>query len=1341
MNNSTKQPSGKLVAFIISTVIFSLSFFVAGAQAVYTTAVADWTQSWDNNSGAYQATGGPGLYSFGTTNTEGQVNTRLLTSDGTTSGAQQALRVGQKLIIRMAAPVGGGRSNIQTGGRIGFALKSSTGLFDGSGGFGRYNANALMRVEYQGGLLNAQIVDGSGTTQSGMPNFADFVAGQTYEVEMISDKEYNLQLGSGMRYNIRSMTATSTVKQITIANLGENRDGVYTLLEVANTPTVSVVANGVESYTVTGVISNNGVTANTLTKTGTGTVTLTGQNTYTGLTTVSNGTLRLNAASANTINPGNNITLASGGTLQVSQDQTVGNLVVPAGSTLQVDAGKTLTITGTFTGGGTIINNGTISMSGTAAQSFPGSGSISAMNNLTINNSSVNGVTLDAALLTVTGTLNFAANGGLKSLLTTGSNVIVANTVTGASAVNGWVNGNLQKNIATPGIRIFEVGDVSNYTPGSLNIAASGFTAGSLRLSTRAGITTASGFGTLSLLSTDCINRVWSLTIPSGSTFTGNYSGTFNYVPGDVLGSPTIISLRTGIYIGSMWRYFVTLSALPMQVTTAAGIIPMPTNDIVFAMPKPVTISGVLVTPKMYDAGTGATLDFSTAVINGINPWNFVTISTTFATGTFADKHAGTGKPVTIINTSLSSPGLDANAYVLSAQPTASGDITQRPLTVTAVSNTKTYDGNTSAAAIPIITPAGPTGLQGADVAAFTETYDTKNAGTNKVLTPAGLVNDGNSGNNYAYTFVNDNTGIINNIPITNLTATPGSIVCNGGTTTLTVSASGGDGALEYSLTGTATFPYQSSPVFTGVGAGTYTLTVKDEDNFTEQLPGIVIGQPGLLSGTITKNNVSACVAANGSITVTPSGGSGVYNYSWTGLTGLGATTPYTAGNVSTISGLDIGYYNVTITDANGCGVETISNIHIQYAFSVVVTNSGSTTSACGNNGTIILYGNAGVQPYTYSIDGTTYQSSNLFTGMAAGTYTGYIKDAAGCVGTKPNIVIAAAAPIVVNPFVRNASSCGNDGSIEIYRTGGIPPYSYSLDGVTYQASNVFSGLAAGAYTAYVKDSKDCVGSASATVGQGAALSLSILKTNTSTCTNDGTIRITVSGGIAPFTYSLDGISYQSSNLFAGLAAGSYTAYAKDSKGCTGQTNVTLNLNTIIVTSYVVQGSSCVSNNGSIQLFRTGGVGPYTYSLDGNTYQSSTIFSNLAPGTYDGYVKDSKGCIGLQSGIVINGECLPPLAQGVFTKTKVNAVPSTESGMLDVQVFPNPSATSFLLRMHGYNDEKLMVKVTDMAGRIVYQAVGNGKQLFSFGDNFNAGIYVLQVTQGKRKQQVKIIKE
>src|SRR5205807_2301283 len=70
-----------------------------------------------------------------------------------------------------------------------------------------------------------------------------------------------------------------------------------------------------------------------------------------------------------------------------------------------------------------------------------------------------------------------------------------------------------------------------------------------------------------------------------------------------------------------------------------------------------------------------------------------------------------------------------------------------------------TYDGTTSAAATPTITSGT---LQGNDTANFTETYDTKNAGTGKTLTPSGTVTDGNSGNNYAYTFLTNTTGVIN---------------------------------------------------------------------------------------------------------------------------------------------------------------------------------------------------------------------------------------------------------------------------------------------------------------------------------------------------------------------------------------------------------------------------------------------------------------------------------------------------------------------------------------------------------------------------------------------------
>jgi len=1351
MKNFTFLQLKKIATVALATFLFSFITIFAKAQAVYTTAFGDWSQSWNFSSGFYQASGGPGLFSSGSGNTSnGQVNARLLTSDGTTSGTQQALNVGQKLIIRLTAPDGGGRSGIETGGRIGFSLRNTTNLFDdgGSGsGFNRYATNAMLRVEFQGGQAAAQLVDGNGTTQSGMPGFGSFVAGITYEVEMVSDKEFNLQVVGGTRYNIHAMSATGTIKQISIANLGSNKDAVYTLVEVANTPTVSVVANTSETFTVAGVVSNNGATANSLTKTGVGTVILTGQNTYTGSTIVSNGTLRLNAASANTINAGNNVSIASGATLQVSQDQALGNLDVPSGATLIVDAGKTLTITGAFTGGGTITNNGTIVMAGTSAQSFPGSGTVSAMNNLTINNNSATGVTLNAGSLTVTGTLSFLANGGTKALLTTGANVITASTVSGASAANGWVNGNLQKNITASGVKVFEVGDAAFYTPASLNFSGSGFTAGNIRVSTRNGISTATGFASLSLLSSTGINRVWSVTKPGGSSFTGSFTGTFTYVAGDLIGSPSVSALRSGAYNGSMWYYHGPVTAGASQVTAAGGMIPLATYDIVFATPRPVTITGVTITPKVYDAGVSASVNFGSAVLNGIVNGNFVNIDAGVASGVFADKHVGNGKPVTISGVALSSPGLDAGAYILSAQPSASGDITQRPITITAATNTKTYDGSTSASATPVITPAGPTGLQGLDVANFTETYDTKNAGTGKTLTATGSVSDGNNGNNYAYSFVTNNTGVINNIAITGLSATPGSITCNGGTTTLLVSASGGDGQLQYSLSGTASFPYQSSTTFTGVGAGSYTLTVKDEDNFTAQLTDIIVGQPGILTANVVKTNLSKCnVAPDGTITVTPSGGTGPYTYSWTGETGSNHT-PFSAGNVSSLSGLNYGYYNVTITDAGGCGIVTINNIHIEIGYQVFITNSGSVSSVCGNTGSLIFYGNSGLAPYQWSLTSASGPwQGNTFTGLAAGTYTVWVKDNGGCINSK-TVTVGSAPAIVVSPNVVGSSSCNNDGSIQIFRTGGTPGYTYSITSATgpWQTSNFFPALAAGNYTAYVKDASGCVGQAPATVAQGAALTVTASKINTSSCVFDGSMQATVSGGVAPYTYSKNGINgpYQSSSSFTGLGAGNYTIFAKDSKGCTGFVNVTINQNPINVTTFVVNASSCSSNNGSIQIFRTGGTGPYTYSINGNDYFTSPIFTGLAAGSYDCFVKDSKTCLGFQFGVEVGPSCpAGPVANSV-TKTlqPSSLVKVSVNEVLSATAYPNPSNTAFTLSLTGGNKEKVSILVTDIMGRKLYQMEGYAGKQYRFGSSFMAGIYNLQVVQGTAKQNIKLVKE
>ena len=109
--------------------------------------------------------------------------------------------------------------------------------------------------------------------------------------------------------------------------------------------------------------------------------------------------------------------------------------------------------------------------------------------------------------------------------------------------------------------------------------------------------------------------------------------------------------------------------------------------------------------------------------------------------------------------------------------------ITPRAITVTAVPDPKVYDGTTSASAVPSITSGS---LAAGDVANFTESFATKNVGTEEILIPAGAVSDGNGGNNYAVRFVDNSAGVITARAIT-VTANPSSRVYDGTTSSSTV--------------------------------------------------------------------------------------------------------------------------------------------------------------------------------------------------------------------------------------------------------------------------------------------------------------------------------------------------------------------------------------------------------------------------------------------------------------------------------------------------------------------------------------------------------------------------
>src|SRR6185503_9624934 len=116
-------------------------------------------------------------------------------------------------------------------------------------------------------------------------------------------------------------------------------------------------------------------------------------------------------------------------------------------------------------------------------------------------------------------------------------------------------------------------------------------------------------------------------------------------------------------------------------------------------------------------------------------------------TQTFDNRNAGTGK--TLTPAGLVNDGNSGNNYSYTYVPVATGEITKRAITVTAVTDTKPYDGNDSSGGVPTYAPA----LIAPDTETFTQNFDNRNAGTGKTLTPAGVVSDGNSGNNYSYTY------------------------------------------------------------------------------------------------------------------------------------------------------------------------------------------------------------------------------------------------------------------------------------------------------------------------------------------------------------------------------------------------------------------------------------------------------------------------------------------------------------------------------------------------------------------------------------------------------------
>lgn len=301
---------------------------------------------------------------------------------------------------------------------------------------------------------------------------------------------------------------------------------------------------------------------------------------------------------------------------------------------------------------------------------------------------------------------------------------------------------------------------------------------------------------------------------------------------------------------------------------------------------------------------------------------------------------------------------------------------------------------------------------------------------------------------------------------ITGATASAGTIACNGGTTTLTVTAntSGTTGALEYSIGGA----YQPSNSFT-VPAGTYTAMVREAGNTACNATAapVTVNQPSLLTASNTATPI-ACFGGTSTVVIT----------------GAGGTAPYTGEGTFTQSA---GTQTYTVTDANGCTATT--TVTVTQPASAVSASSTQTPIVCGGTSTVVISATGGTGPYTGI--GTFSQP--------AGTQTYTVTDVNGCTATVTVTVTAPNGPSVT--FTQTPVACfGGTSTVVISATGGTAPY--TGDGTFTQAAGTTQS-----YT--VTDANGCTGTVSVTVNNPAPVPA---PTVTSTNNGNGTFTLTASG-------------------------------------------------------------------------------------------------------------------------------------------------------------------------------------------------------------------------------------
>ncbi|REH44487.1 putative secreted protein (Por secretion system target) [Tenacibaculum gallaicum] len=417
----------------------------------------------------------------------------------------------------------------------------------------------------------------------------------------------------------------------------------------------------------------------------------------------------------------------------------------------------------------------------------------------------------------------------------------------------------------------------------------------------------------------------------------------------------------------------------------------------------------------------------------------------------------------------------------------------------------------------------------------------------------------------------------------------------------------------------------------------------------TKDSESIIISQPAApLSVGKTIKNVSCKGGNDGAIVLAVNGGTSPYTYGWSN----GATT-------RDLSGLSIGSYMVTVTDANDCTLEKTYNVtEPSESLSVSYVSHQEPLAFGSEDGSINISTSGGTLPYSYQwfneADNKVGASQNI-SNLGDGTYRVLVTDANGCTDelyqilTQPGELIGT---ITIPSDGELYCNGDTDGKLEVAVKGGISPYTYHWYEVDSSGEKVFisgatnntiGSLPAGDYGVEITDSNNIKSYSEGIVVDPAKVEINKVTVNHVSCYGEstGSIDVDVIGGTDTYIYKWYKVGNSTvigtEKSILNLSAGEYKVVITDTNNCPNppiERTITINQPAApltIVTDSQKNLTGFETANGEINIEEvSGGTAPYTYELrvKGNT----TVISNLSnptgldAATYVMTILDANNC-------------------------------------------------------------------------------------------------------------------